>query len=135
MNYTDFMNRGLKKSRYLHFKKLGYQDDDIESIISDWGIENVNKGYEIFDFDGTGMLQIESIGDVDAFETDAEAVEEAIADGVKIIPVYELPDNFDRKYLGWIDTPENRKSIENYCMDRNNYYCNGNSFDEVEISL
>lgn len=127
MNYTEFMNKGLKENRYLHFKKLGYEDNDIESVINDWGLENVNKGYETFDFDGTGMLQIEAIGDVDAFESDEDAVEEAIADGIKIIPVYELPDNFDRKYFGWIDTPENRESIEQYCKNESNYYCNGNS--------
>ena len=73
------------------------------------------------------MLQIEAIGDVDAFESDEDAVEEAIADGIKIIPVYELPDNFDRKYFGWIDTPENREAIEQYCKNESNYYCNGNS--------
>lgn len=122
MSYTEFFNRGLKEDRYLHFKELGYEDNDIESVIS-----TVNKGYEIFDFDGTGMLQIESIGDVDAFESDEDAVKEAIVNGVKIIPVNELPDNFDRKYLGWIDTPENREAIKKYCMDKNNYYCNGNS--------
>ena len=127
MNYTEFMNRGLDENRYLHFKKLGYEDDDIESIINEWTLENVNKGYDVFDFDGTGMLQIEAIGDVDAFDIDEEAVEEAIADGIKIIPTYELPNNFDRNYLGWIDTPENRKAIEEYCMNESNYYCNGNS--------
>ena len=43
MNYTEFMNKGLKENRYLHFKKLGYEDNDIESVINDWGLENVNK--------------------------------------------------------------------------------------------
>lgn len=33
----------------------------------------------------------------------------------KIIPVKELPKGFDMRYFGWIDTPENRKAIENYC--------------------
>lgn len=127
MSYAEFMERGLEENRYLHFKKLGYEDSDIESVINDWGLEKVNKGYDVFDFDGTGMLQIEAIGDVDAFESDDDAVEEAIADGIKIIPVYELPDNFDRKYLGWIDTVENRETIKNYCMNKENYYCNGNS--------
>lgn len=127
MSYTEFMKKGLEENRYLHFKKLGYEDNDIESVINDWGLEKVNIGYDVFNFDGTGMLQIEAIGDVDAFESDEDAVEEAIADGVKIIPIYELPDNFDRKYLGWIDTPENRKIIEEYCKNKENYYCNGNS--------
>ena len=120
-------HRDARRARYLRFKKLGYEDDYIEVTIKEWGLENVNKGYITVNFDGTGMLEIECIPDVDAFNSDEEAVEEAIADGVKIIPLYELPDNFDRKYLGWIDTPENRKAIENYCMNEGNYYCNGNS--------
>ena len=73
------------------------------------------KGYGIFDFDGTGMLEIEKIDVCNWLKNDEEAVEQAIKDGIKIIPVAELPEKFDRKYLGWIDTPENRKRIEEYC--------------------
>ena len=99
----------------------------IDDAISIWGIEKVNRGYDIFDFDGTGLLQIEEINDTDAFNCDDEAaVRQAIIDGVKIIPIEELPSNFDRKYLGWIDTPDNRQRIKEYCSE-NNYYCNGNS--------
>lgn len=74
-----------------------------------------NKGYDIFDFDGTGMLEIQKIDTSNRFADDEEAVNQAIKDGIKIIPIEELPDNFDRKYLGWIDTEENRKRIEEYC--------------------
>lgn len=73
------------------------------------------KGYGIFEFDGTGMLEIQKIDEVNIFNSDDEAVEQAIKDGIKIIPIEELPSNFDRKYLGWIDTLENRLLIENYC--------------------
>lgn len=75
-----------------------------------------NNGYAITDFDCTGMLEIQRVDDEGIFESDKQAVEQAIKDGVKIIPVDELPENFDRKYLGWIDTVENRKTIENYCL-------------------
>lgn len=74
-----------------------------------------NKGYDIFDFDGTGMLEIQKIDTSKRFADDEEAVRQAIKDGIKIIPVEELPKNFDRKYLGWIDTEENRKRIKEYC--------------------
>lgn len=97
---------------------LGCCNGDIEfleEIIKEWGVENCNKGYAIFDFDGTGMLEINKIDLVDAFEDDEAAVEQAIKDGIKLIPVCELPENFERKYLGWIDTPENRKRIEKFC--------------------
>ena len=38
----------------------------------------------------------------------------------KIIPVDELPNPFiyngiNRRYFGWVDTPENRKRIEEFC--------------------
>ena len=74
-----------------------------------------SRGYDIFDFDGTGMLEIEKIDEMNMFDSDKDAVEQAIKDGIKIIPVEELPENFDRKYLGWIDTPENRETIKRYC--------------------
>lgn len=73
------------------------------------------KGYGIFDFDGTGMLEIQKIDEMNKFEDDESAVEQAIKDGVKLIPIEELPENFERRYLGWIDTPENRKQIRLWC--------------------
>ena len=76
------------------------------------------KGYDIFDFDGTGMLEIEKIDEENIFTDDEEAVEQAIKDGIKIIPIEELPENFERRYLGWIDTPENRKQIAEFCGRR-----------------
>lgn len=101
----------------------------IDIYIDDWG-ENAKYGYAIFDFDGTGLLEIAMINDMEIFNGDEEAVEQAIKDGIKIIPIEELPDNFDRSYLGWIDTPENRKAIEGYCSDEGNYYVNGHSWYE-----
>lgn len=74
------------------------------------------KGYDITNFDGTGMLEIQKIDSNTCFKSDEEAVEQAIKDGVKIIPIEELPENFDRRYFGWIDTPENRRAINTYCM-------------------
>lgn len=82
---------------------------------SEVNIMNKRKGYDITNFDGTGMLEIQKIDEENVFESDDEAVEQAIKDGIKIIPVEELPENFDRKYLGWIDTPENRERIKEYC--------------------
>lgn len=119
-------NFGLTDERYTQMKNYGYNDEDIEEIVKEWGIDQTNDGYGIFDFDGTGLLELEAIGDIEAFECDDEAVKVAIANGMKFIPVAELPINFDRRYLGWIDTPENRAAIKCYC-DADNYYCNSNS--------
>ena len=85
-----------------------------------------SRGYGAVDFDGTGLLEIQKNDHMSVFESDDEAVEQAIRDGIKIIPVDELPENFDRRYLGWIDTPKNRKAIKEYCSE-DNYYCNGYS--------
>ena len=101
----------------------------VNAYIDDWS-EDAKRGYAIFDFDCTGMLEIEMINEMEIFDGDEEAVEQAIKDGIKIIPIEELPDNFDRSYLGWIDTPENRKAIEDYCSDEGNYYVNGHSWIE-----
>ena len=81
-----------------------------------------NCGYGVFDFDGTGMLQIEKLDSSSRFKNDAEAVEQAIKDGIKIIPVEELPHDFDEdlKYFGWVDTLENRETINNYCRKKAN---------------
>ena len=74
----------------------------------------MSNGYLVVDYDGSGMLEIEKDDESNRFETDDDAVDQAIADGVKIIPVAELPDGFPYYWLGWIDTPENRKAIAEY---------------------
>lgn len=74
-----------------------------------------NAAYFISDFDGTGMLEIQRNDENPVYQTDDEAVEAAVADGISIIPVEELPKTFDRRYFGWLDTPENRQKIKEYC--------------------
>ena len=101
---------GLTDERYNQMRQI-YDDDRIEEIVEDWGTDSVNKGYEIFTFNGWNLYEIERIDDVNAFETEDDAVAQAIKDGIKIIPVEELPETFGRRYLGWIDTPENRAKI------------------------
>ena len=73
------------------------------------------KGYVIAAFDFTDMLEVERDDSMDVFEDDEQAVEAAVADRIRIIPVDELPENFDRRYYGWIDTLENRRAIQRYC--------------------
>ncbi len=107
---------GLTKERYEQMMNTHGNDKEwVKEIVAEWTPELCNKGYTVFDYDGTGMLEINRIDDVGAFEDDGTAVEQAIKDGVNIIAIEELPENFERRYLGWIDTPENRKRIEEYC--------------------
>lgn len=75
-------------------------------------------GYFIVNYEGTGMLEIQRIDEEALFPSDEEAVMQAMTDGIAVIPVDELPANFNRRYLGWIDTPENRERIQTYCAGR-----------------
>ena len=90
--------------------------------------EEAERGYGFVYFDFTDMVEIELYSDVYmALDDDGELLEpvdiddedcaiEAERSGFcKIIPVDELPENFDRRYFGWVDTPENRKAIQDYC--------------------
>lgn len=103
----------LRKERYEQMLQAWDGDvETVESIINEWGIAGCNKGYAVFDSDNRGILQIEQIDDVNAFNGDNEkAVEQAIKDGIKIIPVEELPENMPDKWYGYIDTPKNRERI------------------------
>lgn len=71
-------------------------------------------GYGIFLREGIAE-EIEACVSEGLFESDEDAVQQAIRDGIKLIPVKELPKNFECQYLGWIDTPKNRQMIANYC--------------------
>lgn len=90
-----------------------------------WSKEQAERGYEIFDYDGTGLLIIEGIYDVFSGDCDdEECAREAERSGYcKIIPLNELPKNFmidgynASEWFGWVDTPENRKAIEEYCKE------------------
>ena len=91
-----------------------------------WTREQAERGFEIFDFDGRGLLEIEAIGDCYPYGDydDEAAAREAERTGYcKIIPAEEIPETFilndyPRNYYGWIDTPENRKKIK----ENSDYY-------------
>lgn len=108
-------NLGLTDKRYNQLMSVFGNEKAVKEAIKDWSIEDCNKGYAIFDFDGTGMLEVCRIDSLEVFKNDEEAVAQAVKDGVKFIPVDELPENFERRYLGWIDTKENRECIEKFC--------------------
>jgi hypothetical protein len=119
---------GLSGERCEQLLALYDEDfDKIREIVLEYEVKDVNRGYAIFNFDGLDLYQIEAIGDVGLYDDDEKAAKDAERSGYcKIIPIEELPENFDRRYYGWVDTPENREAIKNYCAE-NNFYCNGNS--------
>ncbi|MBO5969897.1 MAG: hypothetical protein J6S14_15525 [Clostridia bacterium] len=108
---------GLTKQRYDQMMRLCENDEhEVELLVKAYGAESCNRGYEVFDYDCTGLLCIEKIDDIDVFECDADAAIQAAADGIAIIPKKELPDELpaDMKFYGWIDTPENRAKLIAY---------------------
>lgn len=113
-------NLGLSNERYQQLMSTFGNEEVVKEVIEDWPIETCNKGYAIFDSNGTGMLEVCRIDELEVFKNDEDAVAQAIKDGVKFIPVEDLPENFDRRYLGWIDTSENRKHIEEFCAKMEN---------------
>ena len=89
-----------------------------------WSREDAERGYAVFEFENTGMFEISRIvleiertySHEQTDVTDDDCAVEAEQSGFcKIIPVDELPENFDKKYFRWIDTPENRAAIQKYC--------------------
>lgn len=103
----------------------------IEGIKWGWTREDSERGYVICDFDGTGLLEIVRLDDVflsaydgcDVMDEDC-AIEAERSGFCKIIPVEELPKNMiydgnDRRYFGWIDTPENRRRISEFFKEQN----------------
>ena len=56
--YNEFKKMGLTDERYFQMMKSFKNNEEfIEEAIEEWGIENVNKGYEIFDFDTSFMCR------------------------------------------------------------------------------
>lgn len=84
----------------------------------DWELGDVIKGYTIGENGecSKGELSVIKIDDMQLFDSDAEAAEQAKEDGVKLIPKKELSfgrGNEMRNYR-YIDTPKNRKLLSRY---------------------
>jgi hypothetical protein len=90
-----------------------------EAIKCGWSKERAERGFDIFECEGTGLLFVDLINQCH-YGTDMTArlaAQEAERIGFcKIIPIDELPINFDmRKEYYWVDTPRNRAMIKKYC--------------------
>lgn len=99
-----------------------WDEEEKEYYYKDWP-ESSELGFAIFNPCGYGMYEIERIDDLYAGTdvTDEDCAREAERIGYcKIIPVDELPKEMpeNMRYFGWVDTPENRKAIANYCERR-----------------
>lgn len=96
------------------------------AIKNGWSKEDAERGFCICDFEGLGLYEINAIFEAhietyNSYDDELAAREAERIGYCKIIPVDELPNPFgyftknDRRYFGWIDTPENRKNIKEYC--------------------
>lgn len=115
---------GLTTRRYNQMMRdFDNDEEEVMCVVADWGVENCNKGYAIFDYEGTGLLELCKIDDVGAFENDYKASLKAKKDGINIIHRKDLPKNMpcDMRYHRWIDTEENRKNLANY-IDNMRYW-------------
>lgn len=97
---------GLTKERYNQLAERGVS---IQDYIRVFGVEAINKGYDIFTSYGSevvidGALTVEGIDMLNFFESDFDACRQAEEDGVKFI------NDIDGLEKGcYVDTPENRK--------------------------
>lgn len=78
-----------------------------------WGGFELSHGYGVFQ-SIDGMYSIERIDAMGTFNCDEEASRAAAEDGLPIIPENELPEAFEFRWFGWIDTPENRQRIHEH---------------------
>lgn len=110
---------GLTEERYNQMMEFhGNNDNAVREVVEEQGADSCNNGYDVFDYDYSGLLIVLPIDDVGAY-TDEQAIEVAAADGIKTIPVEELPANMPDhlKIKGWVDTPENKERIAKFCED------------------
>lgn len=103
------LNRfGLSQEIYDDFRRKGLDNADIWLTVNAWGVDAVERGYDIFTCSGSdviveGALVVEMISELDRFESDFEACRQAEKDGVKFI------NDVDGLEKGcYVDTPENR---------------------------
>ena len=115
--YDELIKKGVLPERIETMLTQYDNMDDVELIVNRYGVDTVNKGYSIKAFNDDGIESVYTLFEVSAFSDDSDAVEAAVKDGVKIIPVGHLPNNFYDRWYGYVDTPENRKRIYKYCKN------------------
>lgn len=94
-----------------------------QEIIEEWG-EGSDKGYAIFESDNLpeGLLHIERIDDLNMFNSDFDAADQAEKDGIKLIPQSEIPNEYPINAYRYLDTPENREILNKYKKDNINSF-------------
>ncbi|MBY6838786.1 hypothetical protein [Clostridium botulinum] len=90
--------------------------------------DEIIKGYGIFTSDYmNGALHIERYDDINLYESDEQASNQAEKDGIKLIKDLPISEN-DRDFGYFIDSKENREMIGEYLYKERNIDWNDYSF-------
>lgn len=112
---------GLSRETYDILHRNGMADADISFAVADWGVDVLERGYDLFTCSGSevvveGAVVVEMIGDLMRFESDFEACRQAEKDGYKFI------NDIDGLEKGcYVDMPENRALCEKAIQEHPEY--------------
>lgn len=109
---------GLTDERYNQMmERYNYNQQFVKEIVNTYGADNCNRGYIVVNDYTPDLLRIKPIFDVGAFLNVEDAALAAKENGMKIIPLEELPELIpdSMKFYGWIDTELNRILLQKLC--------------------
>lgn len=108
-------SQGLLPKEELAYGYRRPTDKEKEDLVKQGYMEvDARRGYMLSQYNSTGMLEITTL--LPHVFGDGVAAQQAKRDGISLIPLEELPRDFNLRYEGWIDTPSNREAIRKYCL-------------------
>lgn len=108
----DVENR-LQKMYKEYAEECECEDYEVPGIlIEEWG-EGGDRGYGMFGSDDTEVLHIQKIDELDIYDSDLDAAEQAEKDGIKLIHDIEIPNDSILYPLKdtFVDIPSNRRQL------------------------
>lgn len=85
-----------------------------EALDKEWG-KGGSRGYGVFFSNDSTMAHIERIDELGVYDGDLEAGEQAEKDGMKLIPVNEIPDEYPINAYRYLDNEGNREILGLFC--------------------
>lgn len=85
-----------------------------EALDVEWG-EGGSRGYGVFFNNESEMTHIEKIDELGVYDNDLEAGEQAEKDGMKLIPMNDIPDEYPLNAYRYPDSKRNREILEQMC--------------------
>ena len=112
------MEMGIEEQRVFELICSYYGDfDEVRRVVSTYGAEPLNKGYLVIADRDHRLKSVSFFAPARKIHTNADAARQAEKDGIKLIPVSELPEDafffffIDRRL---VDTPENREVLRKF---------------------